>query len=120
MSPAAERWGWGKTDLPFQHLQALLAFGCHPEQKGGKTCAAATLWTQLCLLPRALVTHAAALEDYTATIITLYLPHSLYIAIPYLKGVLCILKGNSLITCKAITSLTHLLELGSHPLSIYY
>lgn len=72
----------------------------------------------LCLLPRALVTHTAVQEDYTTPIITLYLLPSLYIAISYLKGVVYIPKGKGLITCKALMSLTHLLELGSLPLSI--
>lgn len=86
----------------------------------GKPVQQQLLWTHLCLLPRALVIHTAVQEDYTATIITLYLSPSLHIAIPYLKGVLYIRKGKGLITCKVIMSLTHLLELGSHPLSIYY
>lgn len=96
------------------------AVGCrHPEEKGGKAVEQQLRWTHLCLLPRALVTHTAVQEDYTTPMITLYLPPSLYIAISYLKGAVYIPKGKGLITCKALMSLTHLLELGSHPLSIY-
>lgn len=84
--------------LPFQHLQALLPlqgsarFRMSPRAEG---------WEILCSR-----NSPGLWKDDIAKIIILYLSPSLYIAIPYLKGVPYILKERVLIAYKAVTGLT--------------
>lgn len=101
LSPAAARWGWGKSCTCLFSTcklcclcKALLDLGCHPEQKSGKSCAAATLLDSHSCLRR------------------WYCKNYHFVPIPFssnrntLKGVLHILKETVLIACKAMTSLT--------------